>query len=116
MSEDASHLFPDLPGRFTMERSNTSSLPYSGTAVRVVGDYGPTAPTTIRKTAAMVMVTDELLDDGPAVSAVLQHVADRWFRPWKYPDRNPMPVMDLFPRLTTAEMVLRQTVRLKVRA
>jgi hypothetical protein len=54
---------------------------------------------TATKTAGYVYL---LPDDGPSVDVsdlVMQSMAIV-FRPWLRPDRNPMPMFDLFPRLS----------------
>ena len=53
-----------------------------------------------RKVVGYLPVTPELLADAAAYQGVLDAQLDRVFRPWRYPDRNPFPVIDLFPRWT----------------
>jgi hypothetical protein len=61
-------------------------------------------PIPIRKIAAYVPVTRELLQDVPDVSAYITHqlwlAMDRKLRPWAYPDRPIVIPFEPFPRLT----------------
>ena len=40
-----------------------------------------------------------MLADAEAARAFYDTVSDMAFRPWKFPDRNPVPKIVLFPRL-----------------
>lgn len=44
-----------------------------------------------RRLAAYVKVTDEMLGDSRLTAVALDAVFDKTFRPWRYPDPNPMP-------------------------
>lgn len=88
--------FHGLPGTIKVD---TAEDPYRDlTAVRV------TQQLVTHKLAAHVCVPTELLADSAIpIQQLLADQFDRVLRPWRYPDRNPMPVIDLFPRLTTAK-------------
>jgi len=51
------------------------------------------------KVGAYLPVSRELLDDAHSLSDALDVAFDRWLRPWRYPDPNPMPHIVPFPRL-----------------
>lgn len=88
---------PTVTGRFgelhNIEASTTPNLFNNTTAVRI------TQQLTARKLAGHVVVTDEMLADRDILALALEAMFDRQFRPWRFPDRNPMPRFVLFPRL-----------------
>lgn len=75
------------------------------TAVRI------TQQLDARKLAGHVVVTDEMLADSRITAVTLEAVFDKTFRPWRYPDRNPMPQFVLYPRLDAMQRALRQLRR-----
>lgn len=50
-----------------------------------------------RKIAGWVPVSPGVLGDAVATRTIVESGLDRIFRPWRYPDGNPMPSIDLFP-------------------
>lgn len=68
----------------------------------------------VHKIGGMVVVSSEFVADAALhpQDFVLRRL-DRVFNPWRYPDRNPFPVIDLFPRLT-AWQVRAQRLRARV--
>jgi hypothetical protein len=61
-----------------------------------------------RRLAAYVKVTDEMLADSRLTAVALEAVFDKTFRPWRYPDPNPMPQFVLFPWLHALQRRLRR--------
>lgn len=55
--------------------------------------------TGVRKAAAIVPVTRELLEDSIAIQSYVFEQLDRHMRPWLYFWRAPFPRITLFPRL-----------------
>lgn len=54
------------------------------------------------KYAAIIPVSRRLIEDRAAagdIQTYLEASFDRHLRPWKYPDRNPFPRIELYPRL-----------------
>jgi hypothetical protein len=55
--------------------------------------------TVIKSGGSVCISTSMLLNDLDPLDLVTQ-MWDSAFSPWKLPDRNPMPMFDLFPRLS----------------
>lgn len=88
------HPFPDLPGEWSTQVGEDY---LSGShVVRIRQDLGA------RKVAAYIPITAEMVADMEIGHRLWEDLTDRWFRPWRYPDRNPMPTIVLFPRLDRA--------------
>ena len=56
--------------------------------------------TSGRKVVGYMQIPAELPADAAAYNQVIDAQLDRTFRPWRYPDPNPFPVIDLSPRWT----------------
>ena len=59
----------------------------------------------VYKVGAYTVVSRGFIEDAgmAGIHRVINAQLDRYFRPWLYADRNPMPVIDLFPRWTRLE-------------
>lgn len=98
-----------LKGRFgellNVSVETAPDLTRSMTAIRVTQNLGE------RTLVAYVPVTDELLNDAALIATALDAIFDKTFRPWRYPDPNPMPEFALFPRVAAAQRALRRLRR-----
>lgn len=62
----------------------------------------------IRKMAAWLPVTPEMVADAASLRPRIDQAFDRWANPWKYPDHNPLPEFVPFPILARLEAWLRR--------
>lgn len=94
--------WPDLSGTIEVELGPTD-LRADATVVLA------TQSLASRKVRGHMLIPNELLaDTAIPVGSVLQASLDRVFRPWRYPDPNPFPIIDLFPRFTRLGRWLRR--------
>lgn len=68
-------------------------------------------PFGARRLAGWVPVSRAVLDDAVLLHQVVDIGMDRVFRPWRYPDRNPFPTFEPFPRLARVATALRRVGR-----
>ena len=62
------------------------------------------------KVAGYVPVTRQVLEDAAHAGAGLEEAFDRHLHPWRYPDANPMPYVDVFPRISRIAVTPRRLV------
>lgn len=91
----------DLPGEVRIEQH--SDFMHGLEMVQITHRLQPTV-----KYAGHILVTRSVLEDAVVLQDLLELAVDRRLRPWKFPDRNPMPYIDLFPRLTRAARSLKR--------
>lgn len=83
----------NLPGDVSLQVSDHHAFHDGPPVVLVEQDLGPGV-----RYATWLPVTQEVLDDAVEVRGYVQRSVDRWLRPWLFPDPNPFPAVDLFPR------------------
>lgn len=97
-----------LGGEWRSEVSHNHNVPDDTSAFLVTQRIS-----SVRKVAAWVPVTRELLDD--AGSALVENLIytqmDRHFRPWLYPDRRQWPTFEPFPRVTRLLSWIKRALR-----
>lgn len=89
----------DLPGKVTVTLSDPGFTPDALVAVVEQELVGPV------KYAAWVPMSREVVADQAMFRAALDRGIDRWLRPWRYPDRNPIPRLVPLPLLEAAMQV-----------
>lgn len=104
----------DLVGDISIQISDQHASPSPDAVVVVEQTLAPGV-----RYAGWVPVSKAMLEDGAAMRGALEHAFDRHLRPWKFPDRNPMPTFTFgFDRWTQRARTLRalpSEVRRRVR-
>ncbi len=100
------NLFPDLPHVRIESRPATEfhdNATVLATVLHVRQDFAGTSDERSQLHAHLAIPDELLADSGVSVAAMLEGMLDRTFRPWRYPDPNPMPTLVLFPRVAQLE-------------
>jgi hypothetical protein len=88
----------DLPGEVKVQVASGHADYWTGSPLStVVLAEHRLSPVT--KYAGWIRVSNEMLDDAPAIRQVVAGAFDRHLRPWRYPDRNPWPTITPLPWL-----------------
>lgn len=116
MSEDPFETIfpgPDKPrGKVTLS-SHADAVLRNEVVVRAEQEIPATTDAAARTIAAWIPVTRHALVDAAFAPRLLEGAFDRWLRPWRFPDPNPMPTFVPFPRvdrLTQRAKALRRRV------